>query len=262
MDLGIQRRRAVVTGASKGIGLAVARGLAAEGADVALVARNGEALARAAEEIRDSYGVKAVPVVADLSKRAEVQKAAAEATAQLGGVDILINNAGAIPAGSLAALSDDEILDAWSLKLHGYIRMVRELLPPMRERGWGRIVNVIGMAGTTPQAGYIYGGPANAALMNFTKGLALEAAADGVLVNAINPGPIATDRVMEMNRVRAAETGATLEEIVARQNASVPVGRIGRPEEVADLAVYLSSERCTFIDGVVVPVAGGMGAVL
>lgn len=262
MDLEIRGKRALVTGASKGIGLAVARGLAAEGVDVALVARSGETLNRLATEIQDSHGVRASAIAADLSTLDGVEGAVKETMAALGGVDILINNAGAIPAGSLGAVPDEDVVQAWNLKLMGYIRMSRALLPAMQERGWGRVVNIIGMAGKAPSAGYIYGGPANAALMNFTKGLALEASAAGVLVNAINPGPIATDRITEMNEIRAQEAGISLEEVQAQMNRGVPLGRIGRVEEVADLAVYLSSERCTFVQGVVVPVAGGMGSVL
>ena len=262
MELGIRGRRALVTGASRGIGLAVAEGLAAEGVDVALVARSRDLLERAAGAIEDGQGVRAVAVVADLSGLDGVRAAAREAAAALGGVDILINNAGAIPVGSLSALEDSEVLAAWDLKLHGYVRMARELLPAMQEQGWGRIVNIIGLAGKQPSAGYIYGGTANAALMNFTKGLALAVAKDGVLVNAINPGPIATDRHTEMNQARAREAGLALEEIEARQSRAVPMGRVGRPQEVADLAVYLSSERCGFVHAAVVPVGGGLGASL
>ena len=262
MDLGIRGRRALITGANRGIGLAVARALAAEGVDLVLVARSEDLLQRAAREISDTHGVRAFPVAADLSGLAGVTAAAAAGTTLLGGVDILVNNAGAIPAGKLDAIPDEDVVQAWNLKLLGYVRLARALLPGMRAQRWGRIVNVIGMAGKAPSAGYIWGGPANAALMNFTKGLALEAARDGVLVNAVNPGPIATERFVTMSAVRAKRAGLTIEEAMARSCADVPLGRVGRPQEVADVVVFLASERCTFVDGVVVPVAGGMNSAL
>ena len=140
--------------------------------------------------------------------------------------------------------------------------MAREFLPGMRDRKWGRIVNITGMAGIQPSAGYIFGGPANAALMNFTKGLALEVASDGVLVNSVNPGPIQTDRYNEMTAIRATESGVRIDEQLSRQVKGVPLGRIGRPEEVADITAFLCSERCTYISGAVVPVSGGVGSVL
>ena len=262
MDLNIRGRRALITGASKGIGLAIAKTLAAEGVDVAIVARNGEALEREARALQDAHGVRAVPIAADLSKLDELQAAVATAVAELGGIDILVNNAGAIPAGSLGAVEDAEVHEAWELKLHGYMRMARALLPGMREQSWGRIINITGMAGIQPSAGYIFGGPANAALMNFTKGLALEAAKDGVLVNSVNPGPIQTERYNEMAATRAGEAGISTDEQIARQATGIPLGRVGRPEEVADVTAFLCSERCTFVAGAVVPVAGGVGSVL
>ncbi len=262
MELAIEGRNAVVTGASKGIGLAIAKTLAREKVNLAIIARNAELINREGDEISRTHGVQVIPIVADLSTMNGIKFATEKAVSNLGEIDILINNAGAIPAGSINVVDDRTVNESWDLKLHGYIRMAREFLPSMRYRKWGRIVNITGMAGIQPSAGYIFGGPANAALMNFTKGLALEVAKDGVLINAVNPGPIQTDRYEEMTATRADQAGFSIEKQLSLQVKEVPLGRIGRPEEVADITAFLCSERCTYISGAVVPVSGGVGAVL
>lgn len=262
MELGIKGRRALVTGASRGIGLAIARALAGAGVDVALIARDAPRLERYAAELRAQHGVRAVGLAGDLSTLDGVRTAASAAQAALGAIDILVNNAGAIPAGPLESLSDEALRQAWDLKLFGYVRMARELLPGMRERRFGRIVNVIGLAGRQPSAGYLWGGPANAALMNFTKGLAQAVGRDGIRVNAINPGPIATERWTEMMRVAAERSGRDLASLEASAAAGVPLGRIGQPDEVADLALFLCSERAGFLHGALIDLDGGLCAAL
>ncbi|MBV1879184.1 MAG: SDR family oxidoreductase [Pseudomonadales bacterium] len=262
MDMGIKGRNAIVTGASRGIGLAIAQGLAAEGVNVALVARNSAVLDKECAAIASTYGVQAAAIPADLKSLDAVQSSAVKATEKLGPIDILVNSAGAIPASSLSSLEDETFHDAWSLKLSGYIRMTREIISGMRERGWGRIVNIVGLGGKNPSAGHLYGGVANAALMNFTGALALDVAKDGILVNAINPGMIESERIIEMGQKWADDAGISVEDLLAKQTAGLPMRRMGSLQEVSDVAVFLSSERCTYVHGTIIPVAGGMGTTI
>ena len=262
MELGIRGRRGLVTGASRGIGRGIARTLAAEGVNLALVARDVDALDALADELASEFDIQCVGIAADLAQVTGIEHATREAESGLGGIDMLINNAGAIPAGTLDSVSDEDLVAAWDLKLLGYIRLARVLVGPMRERGWGRVINVIGLAGKQPSAGYIWGGPANAALMNFTKGLAQTVAGDGIRVNAINPGPIATERWTTMLEVAAKRSGRPLDEIIKGAASSVPLGRVGEVDEIADLVAFLCSERAGFLHGAVIPMDGGMCAAL
>lgn len=258
MELGLRGKRAVITGGSKGIGLAIARALAAEGVDLALAARGQADLERAAREIADAHGVRVEPFAADLADAPAVQAFADFAVDRLGSVDILVNNAGAIPAGTLGALDDEAWRRAYDLKLWGYIRLARALVPGMRERRSGAVLSIIGNAGRQPSAAYIAGGPANAALMNFTKGLAAEVGPDGVRVNAINPGPIRTDRMRQMAEQTARERGIEVAAVEAGQGRGVPLGRVGTPEEVANVAVFLVSDAASYVHGTIIPVEGGL----
>jgi NAD(P)-dependent dehydrogenase (short-subunit alcohol dehydrogenase family) len=260
MELGLRGKTAVVTGANKGIGLAIARALAAEGVDLAIAARGKDLLERAAREIADAHGVRVEPCVADLATAEGVAGLAEVAMLTLGRVDILVNNAGAIPAGTIDSLDDETWRRAYDLKLWGYIRMVRALLPQMRERRSGAILNIIGNAGRQPSAGYIAGGPANAALMNFTKGLAMAVGPEGIRVNAINPGPIRTERLRQLAEQRARARGVSVAEEEAAQGRDIPLGRVGTPEEVASVAVFLVSDAASFVHGAIIPVEGGATA--
>jgi NAD(P)-dependent dehydrogenase (short-subunit alcohol dehydrogenase family) len=241
----------VVTGASKGIGKAVARALADEGVDLAICSRTKQDIERAAAEIADATGAAVHALAADLSQAENVQRFAAFAQERLGRVDILVNNAGAIPAGTIDSIDDETWRDAYELKLWGYIRLSRMLLPGMRERGSGAIVNIIGNAGRQPSAAYIAGGPANAALMNFTKGLAAGEGRHGIRVNAINPGPIRTERLTTLTATRARTRGVSVEQEEREEGRGIPLGRVGLPEEVASVAVFL-------VHGAIIPVEGGL----
>jgi NAD(P)-dependent dehydrogenase (short-subunit alcohol dehydrogenase family) len=262
MELGLRGKRAVVTGASKGIGLAIARGLAAEGVDLVLCARSGDLLTAAAEELSAGYEVGVHTLAADLSTVEGVAELAAFGPANLGQVDILVNNAGAIPAGTVETLGDEEWRRAYDLKLWGYVRLVRAFLPAMKERRSGVIVNIIGNAGKRPSAGYIAGGIANAGLMNFTAGLAQDAGPHGVRVVGINPGLTRTERMTTQQERRARDSGVPVEQLTANLGKDIPLRRVGEVDEVADLAVFLASERASFITGCVIPIEGGATAAL
>lgn len=208
----------------------------------------------------EEHGVLAEPYAADLATAEGVSGFVEFAMARLGHVDILVNNAGAIPAGTLSSLDEQTWRDAYELKLWGYIRLTRALLPQMLARRSGAIVNVLGNAGRQPSPGYIAGGPANAALMNFTKALSLGVGGDGVRVNAVNPGPIRTDRMRTMAAQAAAARGVAIAEVEARQGDGIPLGRVGTPEEVANVVVFLASEAASYVHGAIGPVEGGLTA--
>jgi len=258
MDLGIGGKGVLITGGSKGIGKATAQAMAAEGARVVICSRSKPALDDAAAEIKKATGKSVESIAADLSTRDGVQRAAGEALGRLGRLDILVNNAGAIKGGDFLTIPDEEWMAGWSLKLLGYIRMARAVFPHMREKGGGRIVNVVGMAARNPATSYMTGGAANAALINFTKALADLGAPSNILVTAVSPGPVKTDRWDSLQRQQAEAAGKDLETYVKEQSASLPLGRIALPEEVADLVCFLASDRATFLTGIAVTLDGGM----
>ena len=258
MDLGIAGKGVLITGGSKGIGKATAQAMAAEGARVVICSRSKPALDDAAAQIKKATGKGVESIAADLSTLEGVQRAAGEALGRLGRLDILVNNAGAIKGGDFLAIPDEEWMAGWSLKLLGYIRMARTVFPHMREKGGGRIVNVVGMAARNPATSYMTGGAANAALINFTKALADLGAPSNILVTAVSPGPVKTDRWDSLQRQQAEAAGKDLETYVKEQSASLPLGRIALPEEVADLVCFLASDRAAFLTGIAVTLDGGM----
>jgi NAD(P)-dependent dehydrogenase (short-subunit alcohol dehydrogenase family) len=196
-------------------------------------------------------------VEADLSTLGGVQNFVRETLARFGRVDILINCAGAIRGGSVLSKPDAEWKEDWDLKLFGYIRMMREVFPLMKSAGGGRIVNIIGSAGRQPDPSYIAGGGANAALMNITKALAVEGGPHGILVNGINPGPVRTDRWNALNVRFAEEWGKTLTEVETIRMRDNPLGRPCEPREVSALAVFLVSERASYLNGALIEIDGG-----
>ncbi|MEI9965850.1 MAG: short-chain dehydrogenase/reductase [Caulobacteraceae bacterium] len=226
--------------------------LAEEGCDVVLVSRTAEALEAAAADIRGRFQVKAGAIAADLSKQTEIERVAAEA----GGIDILVNCAGAIPAGDILAVDDARFREAWDLKVFGYIGMSRAFYPVLKARA-GVIVNVIGAAGEWLDPGYIAGSTGNAALMAFTKALGKGAARDGFRVVGINPGPVATDRMASRLKDRArAELG---DETRWRElTTTLPFGRPAEPEEVAAAVAFLASPWSGYTTGTILTMDGSI----
>jgi NAD(P)-dependent dehydrogenase (short-subunit alcohol dehydrogenase family) len=257
MELGLHGKGAIVTGASKGIGKAIAEELAAEGGHLALGARSAALLTEVAQTIRQRTDVQGLPVATDLSTLDGVRTLARETLGRFGTVDMLVNNAGAIRPGSLLTKPDEDWQVDWSLKVFGYIHLAREVFPVMQGKGGGRIINIIGSAGRQPHAGSLAGGGATAALMNMTKALAVEGAPPGILGNGINPGPIRTERWDDMRGRMAAERGQTPAAVEAEWRRDNPLQRPGEPQEVAALAVFFASARAAYINGVLVEVDGG-----
>lgn len=257
MDLGISGRRALVTGGSLGIGRATAAELAAEGVDVAIVARDKERLDATAQELSSNTGGRVIAVPGDMGNAEDIARVIDEAAAALGGIDILVNNAGSSPAGRLEDLDDEIWMSSFELKFMGYMRLSRAVLPAMRAQGWGRIVNIIGGGGHSPRPGYILGGAYNAALINFTRALGKSAAPDGVLVNGINPSSIDTPRWASLMEQRSKFEGRTPDEINAGIEANIPVGRLGTAEDIAGLVAFLCSERAEFLAAININADGG-----
>ena len=257
MDFGIKGRTALITGGSQGIGRACAQLLAAEGVDVAISARNEARLQAVAEELSSNSAGRVVPVAGDMSKAEDITRVVGDATDALGKIDILVNNAGSAPLGFIGDIDDDTWQACFDLKLMGYIRCSRAVMGAMRERRWGRIINVIGNGGHFPTAKYIAGGAINAAILNITQALAEECGPDNVLVNGVNPTATATDRWDALVQQRSKMTGETVDQIMAASAAKVPVGRIGQPEDIANMVVFLCSERAGFVNGALIEVDGG-----
>ena len=253
MDLGLRNRRALVTGASKGIGLACAETLAAEGCDLVLVSRTAADLDAAAARLRATHGRTVVTRAMDLSDSAHIDALAAEFPE----LDILLNNAGAIPGGTLDQIEEARWRAAWDLKVFGYINMCRRFYALMRGRGRGVIVNIIGAAGESLDADYIAGSTGNASLMAFTRALGGAAPSDGLRVVGINPGPVLTARLETLLRRRAQDTLGDAERW-PETLAAMPFGRAGRVEEIAALAAFLASDLSGYTSGTIVTVDGGM----
>ncbi len=262
MELGIAGRKALVTGGSMGIGRACAEALAVEGVDVAIVARDRGRLDAAAAEMASNRSGQIVPVQADLSRAEEVERAVAEETAALGQIDILVNNAGSSPNGRIADIDDATWQACFDLKLMGYVRCARAAMGGMRARRWGRIINIIGKGGHFPAAQYISGGAINAAILNITQALAEECGPDNVLVNGVNPAATRTPHQDTLVRQTMAITGRTEEQVRAASIARVPLGRIGEPEDIANMVAFLCSEKASFVNGALIEVDGGASRAL
>jgi NAD(P)-dependent dehydrogenase (short-subunit alcohol dehydrogenase family) len=256
MDLQLRGKSVLITGASKGLGLACAHGFAAEGANVHLAARGKSELAAAVEEIRRKYQVEATAHTVDLAVAANVVALGQ----QCGHVDVLVNNAGAIPQGSLLNVTDETWRKAWDLKVFGFVNLTREIYRRMAERGSGAIVNIIGAAGENHRASYIIGTSGNASLMAFTRALGGESPDHGVRVTGINPGRIMTERQMDHMYERAEKQfgdRGRWKEVLDKMSESLPFKRTGDPSEVADLACFLASARAAYISGTIVTIDGG-----
>jgi len=257
MDLGLSGRKALVTGGSRGIGRAIALALAAEGAQVAICAREAARLDEAAADIRKRTGASVATVPADLSRLEEVSRAVDVTLGRLGPIDILVNNAGAIRGGDFLKAPDEQWITDWNLKLLGYIRMCRAVFPLMQSQGGGRICNVVGAAARNPTPTYLAGGAANAALVNFTKGLADLGASGNILVTAVSPSATRTERWESLLAQKAAASGRSVEELRAAAEQKYPLGRIATPEDVATLVCFLVSPRAAFLTGICITVDGG-----
>ena len=255
MDLKLSGKTALITGASKGIGVGVAQGLAEEGCNVHIVSRTIADLEAFAKTLRENTDVEVTTHAFDLSDGENVNKLINSA----GVPDILVNNAGAIPAGDLLSIGEDRWREAWDLKVFGYINMCRAFYGAMKDRGYGTIVNVTGLAADRTDAGYVAGTAGNASLNAFTRAVGGRSLNDGVRILSVSPGPVATERLINLMKSKAeAEQGDP--ESWQSYLANLPLGRAASVQEVADVVVFMASERANYVNGSVVNIDGGHGA--
>lgn len=252
MELELAGKKALITGGSKGIGLACAHRLAAEGVDLALAAREVGPLKEATRELRLAYGVEVSSHSCDLA-RIEHQHALVDVA---GDVDILVNNAGAIPAGDLQAVDDQAWREAWDVKVFGYLNLCRRILPAMERRGHGVVVNIIGAAGDRPSADFIAATTANAALVNFTAAQGSASFRHGVRVVGVNPGLTLTERLVGSLQKQSLDRFGTVDRWHELLPDDPPPAR---PEEIADIVVFAASARAHYLTGTTIAVDGGAG---
>lgn len=257
MDLGLAGRVAVVAAASKGLGRAIAFELANEGASVVMCARGADTLEAARADIAAATGAEVRAVVADLAVREQIDRVARAALDAHGRVDILVTNAGGPPAGVFEKHDWDTWERAVHLTLRSAVELTRALLPGMRERKWGRIINVTSIAVKQPVDNLILSNSVRSAVTGFARTLANEVATDGVTVNNILPGYTRTERVEQLAEATAAKEGVAQRDILARFEREIPMRRLGEPNEFAALAAFLASERASYITGQSIAVDGG-----
>jgi 3-oxoacyl-[acyl-carrier protein] reductase len=253
MDLGLTDCKAFVAGASKGLGKACASALAGEGARVFICSRNADEAARTAAEIG-----AAGSAAADVSRPAEVERVVAAAIAALGGLDILVTNAGGPPAGAFEKAGDADWETGYQLTLMSAVRLIRAALPALKASGRGRIVNLTGYGVKEPMTDLVVSDAVRAGVTVMAKTIASDLAPFGITVNNIAPGPIMTDRLIAIHTARANKASITLEEQLQRVSKTIPVKRVGEPNEIGDLCAYLCSLQAGYLTGQSIVVDGGI----
>jgi 3-oxoacyl-[acyl-carrier protein] reductase len=257
MDLGLLGKSVFVAAASKGLGKASALEFVKEGARVTIASRNLDQLMQAREEIETVTGVRVTIVQMDVLNNEDIHNAIQKAAAETGGLDVLVTNAGGPPSGFFSDMEDADWMKGFELSLLSTIRLIREAVP-LLQSGGGRIVNIASSSIKQPIAGLILSNVFRAGVQSLTKSLASELAKDGILINTVAPGRIATERITELDRKRAEKQNRTFEEIQAEANEQIPLGRIGTPEEFARMVVFYGSFANTYVTGQSMLVDGGM----
>jgi 3-oxoacyl-[acyl-carrier protein] reductase len=257
MDLGLNGKVALVTGASSGLGLAIARELAQEGAAVAIVARRADELEREAAAMSKAGPGRAMAIPGDVTVAGEAERVARTAERALGPIDILVANQGGPPSTVFDNTTEEQYRAAIELNLMSSIRLAYACVPGMRQRKWGRVIFQSSMAAKLPIAGLILSNTARAGLLGFAKSLSNEVAADGVTVNTVLPGHFDTQRALDLARMKSERSGQPADEILNARLAHVPAGRAGDPREMSAVVAFLASERASFVTGAAIHVDGG-----
>ena len=256
MEIRLDGRSAIITGGSKGLGLAIAQEYAASGADVAIVARDPGALAEAKAQIEaDAPGRKVVAISCDVAKAADVRRAYDEAMSAFGKIDIFVNNAGQSTRGPSETITDEMWQADFDLKLFAQVRFCRLIFPQMKERRWGRIIAVLNIGAKAPGADSAPTSISRAAQLAFTKVLSQEGAKYNVLANSLHVGVIVSDQIVRRHRREGANV--SLDDFIAQAGRAVPLGRMGRAEEFASIATFLASDAASYITGTSINVDGG-----
>ena len=257
MDLGLKGRRALVCGSSQGLGRAIAEALSAEGADVVVNGRSAEKLAAVRAEIADATGGRVEAVAADLGDPAAVERLVAHVEVSLGPIDVLVTNTGGPPPGPFEVHTAEVWRTAIAQNLESVVNLVRAVLPGMKERRWGRIVNVTSISVKQPVAGLILSNALRAGVTGFAKTVSNEVAPFNVTVNNVLPGFTRTERLVDLAEASSSRDGRTVEEVYEGWEREIPMGRVGEPREFAALTAFLCSERASYITGQSVAVDGG-----
>ena len=257
MDLGLKDKVALVAASSRGLGRAVAEELAAEGAQLIVCSRRGDVIRETASSIADRYGVRVFPITADLAEPGAAERVVEQGITELGPINILVTNAGGPPAGPFESHSPADWRAAISLNLESAIGLVRGALPAMKERGWGRIINVTSIAVKQPVDNLILSNSVRAAVTGMARTLANEVAAFGITVNNVLPGYTRTERVEELAAFIAKQKGISADDARELWEQQIPMQRLGEPREFAALVAFLASERASYITGTSITVDGG-----
>ncbi len=257
MNVELKNRVALVAASSKGLGRAVAWALAREGAKLVICSRNKEVLEKTADDIFLGTGVSVFPLAVDLSLADQITWLINETMDLFGRVDILVTNAGGPPPGDFSDLGEEDWMKAVQLTLMSTVRLCRAVIPSMKENGWGRIINLASISVKQPIEGLLLSNVLRPAIIGLTKSLSNELAPHNILVNAVCPGYMMTDRVNELLKDKAKKSKKKFEEVLANLSKDIPLGRIGIPENLADLVVFLASERASYITGTTIPIDGG-----
>ncbi len=257
MDFGIKGQGAVVAAASKGLGRACAVALAAEGVNVAVFARDQNALNETAAAAR-AHGVKAIAIQADVTQPAQIRQVVDRAADEFGRLDILVCNAGGPPPGAFASINEEQWEQAFHLNLMSMVRLVNAALPHMRRQGGGRIITLVSTSVREPIEGLILSNSIRSGVIGLAKSLSQELGPDHITVNNIITGSIMTDRQRSLRERTAQQLGITVEEAIKRVEKNIPLGRLGEPEELAALVAFLASRQAAYITGTSIPVDGGI----